>query len=263
MAELARQPGERALYRQIADQIRDHIATHGLGPGDRLPSEPEISERFGVARATVSKALDTLAREGLVSRRQGSGTFVARPPMARQLPELTSFTEHVRSLGRKSGQQLVSFRRVEDPSDDALLGAFVGGPVVVAERVRLIDDEPAGLHRTGVPAALAEAIGFTEDALADADVSLYWLFSQHDVVLASAEEHLRAVSATDEQAALLEVAPGTALMQVRRLTRDQDDRLVEAVDAFYLGDVYDYRIDLVRDATVLSDPRPRSKERKS
>lgn len=251
--ELDRQPGGRALYQQIADRVRDHITTHHLKPGAQLPSEPELSERFGVARATVSKALELLAREGLVSRRQGSGTFVALPPMARRLPELTSFSEHVASLGRAAGQRLVSYAHVEEPDDDPLLSAFVAGPLVVVERVRLIDDEPAGLHRTAVPATLAEEIGFSEDALRGSGASLYRLFEQHDVVLANAEEHLRAVNATDAQAALLEVLPGTALIQVRRFTRDAQARLVEAVDAFYLGDVYDYRIELVRDGVPLAN----------
>lgn len=244
--ELDRGRGGRALYRQIADLVRDHIATHRLTPGDQLPSEPALAERFDVARATVGKALDTLGREGLVVRRQGSGTFVALPPMARQLPELTSFSEHVESLGRKAGQRLVAYRHVEDPGDDPLLAAFVDGPLVVVRRLRLIDGEPVGLHRTGLPAALAEEIGFTRSALQDEDASLYRLFRDGGVELTSAEEHLRAVNADPEQAGLLEVAPGTALMGVRRLTRDRDGRLVEAVDASYLGDVYDYRIDLTR-----------------
>lgn len=251
--QLDRESGGPALYRQIADRVRDHIVNNGLTVGDPLPSEPELRQRFDVSRATVTKALDTLAQEGLIVRKQGTGTFVALPPLVRQLPELTSFTEHVQSLGRRGGQRLISYARVSEPAHDPLLGACFREPAVLVQRVRLVDADPVGIHRTGLPLALAEQIGFTRDRLEGEGVSLYRLFEEHGVQLASAEEHLQAVTATSEQAELLGVAEGTALMQVRRFTRDTDGRLVEAVDARYIGHVYDYRIDLTRTRSLGSD----------
>lgn len=252
---LSRRPGDVALYRQIAELLQQRITDERLVPGDRLPSEPELSESLGVARATVAKALDLLVSEGLVIRRQGIGTFVERPPLTRSLPELTGFTEHVQALGLRSGHQLINSVTVEDPSDDPLLAHFGRQPVRVIERLRLIDDRPAGLHRVGLPAALARRIGLDDTALADKSLSVYERLDAHGVHLAGAEEHLRAVVADPHDAELLGIAPGAPVMLVRRLSRDTAGELVEAVDARYPGDLYDYRIDLIRPTPPTTEER--------
>ena len=245
--ELARERGGQSLYRQIAQFVRQHISHNDLRPGDRLPSEPALAEQLRVSRTTIAKALDLLVAEGLVTREQGRGTFVSQPPLDRVLPEFTGFTEHVRSLGRSSGQRLISYEHDVGGGDDPLVAVFNDGvPVVVVRRVRLVDDHPVGIHRTVLEAALAERIGFTEQRLASGAASLYELLSANAVELARAEEHLRAISADREEASLLDVDVGAPLMHVRRLSRDEHGRIVEAVDALYLGALYDYRIELVR-----------------
>lgn len=245
-AHLERQKGGLALYRQIAHLVREHIANNDLRPGDLLPSEPVLSHQLRVSRATVAKALDLLVSEGLVTREQGRGTFVSQPPLDRVLPELTGFTEHVRSLGRTGGQRLLSYEPALGGSDDPLAGVFAEGtPLVVVRRLRSVDGHPVGIHRSVLPAAIAERIGFTEDRLSAGPLSLYALFAANGIDLATAEEHLRAITADFEEADLLNVDPGTALMHVRRFSRDGRGRFVEAVDALYVGALYDYRIELV------------------
>lgn len=256
-SQLRRGLGDPPLYAQIADLLRAQILD-GLEPGDRLTGEPALAEELGVSRMTVAKALELLARDGLIERRQGLGTFVTRPAIARRLPELTSFSEHITELGLEAGQRFVDYRQVtvEPGTRDGLLAAFpLETDLVVARRVRLVDALPAGLHRTALPAKLAMRIGFTENALRAANVSLYRLLTQHGIALSTAEEQLRARNATEEEAALLSISPGEALMHVRRLSRDEQGALIEAVDAAYVGSLYDYRVDLVR-----SDPhQPRNR----
>ena len=118
--------------------------------------------------------------------------------------------------------------------------------VVIVRRVRLVDGEPVGLHRTVLPAALAARIGFVEDRLRKEQLSLYGQLRKHGLELAWAEEHLQARVASEDEANLLEVPAGEALINVRRFSYDSNNRPLEAVDAVYIGRRYDYRVTLVR-----------------
>lgn len=248
LIEIRRERGGPALYRQIADALRQRI-DDGLSPGARLPSEPELADQLGVARATVAKAFDLLVADGQIVRERGKGTFVAEPPMVRRLPELTGFSEHITSLGRRSGQRLLSYQRVSGSYVDPLLAPFEDRDLALVERLRLVDGAPAGLHRVAIPLDLAERIGFTEERLGSDDVSLYECFVEHGVALAWGEEHLRAINADEQAASLLQLDVGAALMHVRRFTYDAADQLVEAVDAQYIGRLYDYSIAVARPST--------------
>ncbi len=110
--ELDHGRGEQPLYVQLANALQDHIELHKLAAGDQLPSETALARENRLSRATVIKAFDTLIDRGLVTRRQGKGTFVNARPMERQLPELTSFSEHVHGLGLTPRSELLSFDRL-------------------------------------------------------------------------------------------------------------------------------------------------------
>ena len=101
---------DRPLYRQLVDWLRADLATKA--PGDRIDSEPQLARRFGVSRFTVTRAIEILGDEGLVSRRQGLGSFVAAPPLKRTPSYLLSFTEAVQSQGRFASHRFLN----SDPS---------------------------------------------------------------------------------------------------------------------------------------------------
>jgi GntR family transcriptional regulator len=247
MSSLVRQKGGLPLYAQLADVLRELINGEELGPGSRLPSEPELVARYGVSRATSAKALDVLEREGLVQREQGRGTFVRDTVLERPLPELTGFTEHVTKAGYEPGQRLLSVERARAEEVGSLASPFEADlEVVVVRRVRLVDGEPVGLHRTVLPAVLAARIGFVEERLRKEQLSLYGQLRKHGIELTWAEEHLQARVASEEEANLLEVPAGEALINVCRFSYDRNNRPVEAVDAVYIGRRYDYRVTLVR-----------------
>lgn len=253
---LDRRRGGRPLYWQIAALLEERIERGGLRPGDLLPSENELVAELKVSRTTVAKALESLASRGVVAREQGRGTFVSNPPMERRLPELTGFSEHIRGLGLQPSQRLLSYTRVRAHGDDPVLGAYPAGlELVVARRLRLVDGHHAGLHRTAVPAEVADAIGFTEQALASPDASLYALMEAGGVVLTEAHESLRAINASQEDADLLGIGAGAALIEVTRHSHDGLGRLVEVVQARYLGSMYVYRIDLARPSAGPPNPR--------
>lgn len=233
------------MYMQLAAAIEESIVAENMKAGDRLPSEPTLAAQLSLSRATVIKAFEQLVDKGAVVRQQGRGSFVAPATMQRPLPELTSFTEHVQSLGLEAGSQLLGYV-VELAGAAGGANTAFGDAVnlVRIDRIRTVQSRPVGLHRTRVDGNVARAIGLTEKVAADNEFSLYRRLRDHGVLVSRAHETLRAINADASDAKLLQVAPGTALIEAIRESRDHDDHLVEVVCARYLGSHYLYEIDL-------------------
>lgn len=141
-----------ALYRQIADRLRDEIAARRFEPSGRLPTESEIGARFAVSRVTVRLALDRLEAEGLIERRKGKGTFTAGKRVQHPLDRLRSFHESLRLQGLDARMRLLSVATVAAPPD--LRGDF-GPRCLEVRRLHLVDGEPVALGRSLLPAELA------------------------------------------------------------------------------------------------------------
>ncbi|MBY6263764.1 GntR family transcriptional regulator [Azospirillum sp. 412522] len=137
-----------ALYRQIADQLRDEIAARLFEPSGRLPTENEIGARFGVSRVTVRLALDRLETDGLIERRKGKGTFTAGKRVQHPLDRLRSFHESLRMQGLDAAMRPLSARMVASPPD--LCGDF-GPRCLEVCRLHLVDGEPVALGRSLLP----------------------------------------------------------------------------------------------------------------
>lgn len=219
------------VYLRIQRDLTVSIAEGEYPPGSRIPSETSLAKRFGVTRMTVRHAVDGLIREGLVTRRHGSGTYVAQRPHAqRALNRLTGFTEDIRSQGRQS--TTVELDRTETvPTDHVqdLLELQDGAHVVVLERLRRIDDQPVAFHRVWLPFSLAPELA--RRSLEGA--SLYdTLEQEHGIRLTTARQRITAVGASDRQATLLNVDVGAPLIQTERLTRDSNNRPVELAETW-------------------------------
>ncbi|KRA24544.1 hypothetical protein ASD65_09025 [Microbacterium sp. Root61] len=245
--ELEHGRGAQPLYVQLANALQDHIELAKLSPGDPLPSETVLARENRLSRATVIKAFDTLADRGLVTRRQGKGTFVNARPMERLLPELTSFSQHVHGLGLSPRSELLAFERfaAADPARPASafdLESVGAEPLVQIERLRHVNDRPVGVHRALIPEDVADRIGVTEPVAARESFSLYESMRSGGIFLSSGDESLRAINAGARDAELLGVDEGTALIEVVRASRDQNGRLIEVVRARYLGTEYLYHI---------------------
>ena len=214
-----------------------------LEPGALLPSERLLAQRYGVARATVTQAIDDLVSRGLVYRVHGSGTFVAEPKF-RQPLTLTSFTEDMRARGMNPGSVVRSQAVV--PASEVVarhLALVPGTPVVHMERVRTADGEPMALERTHLP---AQRLPGLEDAdLTDA--SLYELMERRwGVRVAEADQWASVVRVTDEEAALLHVSAEQPALLFQRVTRDPAGTPVEYVRSLYRGDRYEVHTRLER-----------------
>ncbi len=212
-------------HERISDDIREQIDTGTLLPADRLPAETELAERYGVTRMTVRHALSSLVGTGYVYRRHGVGTFVADPARRRSLNRLRSFAEELREGGREVTTRVLAQEPVPASGEIAAdLGLDEGEEAVFVARLRLVDSAPAALQHSWVPARLCR--GLEEEPLVDG--SLYrTLEERFGVVAAYADQRIFAVAADADAADLLEVAPGSPLLQTERTARDHRDVAVE------------------------------------
>ena len=239
-------------YWNVRRAVEELIRANGLRPGDRLPTEPELIARLSVSRGTIRRALDDLEREGVVSREAGRGTFVAERRMMRPLSELTSFSEHLRSLGLEPGARLVSYRQTSD--EDAHDHFPAGADIVRVVRVRTADGEPVGVHTLYLEADLSAKIGFTRDTLRkEPATSLYGALASARIEIDVAREDLTARLATSRERDLLNLPSPSAVLEVLRRTYDAGGKPIELVRAAYRADRYDYVIWLRRESALRSE----------
>jgi len=226
---------------QLQEILESFIAT--LGPGSLLPSERVLARRYGVARATVTQALDGLAAKGLVDRVHGSGTFVAEPKFL-QPETLTSFTEDMRARGMTPGSIVLGQRVLPASALVARhLELVAGAPVVELHRVRTADGEPMAVEHTYLPASRFPG-------LQDVDLagrSLYQaLAASWGVPVAVADQWVGVVRLAGDDARVLRVPAGLPALLFQRLTRDRGGAVVEYVRALYRGDRYELHTRLER-----------------
>lgn len=243
---------DRPLYLQLVDWLREDIASKA--PGERIDSEPRLAERFGVSRFTVTRAIEILVDEGLVSRRQGLGSFVAAPALKRAPSYLLSFTEAVSAQGRVSTQRLLGFGPT--PWRDALPYESET-PLIRLDRLRLVDRIPTAIHRSIVSAEIAERVGLTHKVASSPRFSLYRLFHEAGLIIKHGVETLRARAAMPEETDLLRLGDDRVVMAVHRQTYAADGAVLDAVDAVYDARRYTYQAEIRRDvATSLAPSQP-------
>lgn len=246
---LGRPPAREAgapLHQQVSRALRDYIGA-SLQPNDMIPTESELEAHFRVSRATIRRAIDDLVEEGLLARRQGAGTFVCGPRVTYEPAALASWSETIRALGRVPHTRATRCREVTGPDwvrERLRLG--VSETAVWLWRLRLAEDEPMSVMVNYLPARLAP--GFAARGLARE--SLYdELRETYGLVPARAEDEVEAALATDDEAALLDVAPASAVIEVRRITYLADETPIEVAVVRSRADLYRYRATFVgRDA---------------
>jgi DNA-binding GntR family transcriptional regulator len=245
---------ERPLYRRLVEELRAEVANRAVG--DRIDSEPRLAQRFGVSRFTVARAIEVLVEEGLIRRRQGLGSFVAPPALARAPSYLSSFTEAVEAQGRTASHRLLNFgptgwREGQPYPEEAEL--------IVMERLRLVDRAPAAIHRSFIDEKVANRIGLTRRVAAAPGFSLYRLFDREGLIPERGVETLRARAATAEEARLLAIADSPVVMAVRRETFGPDNALLDVVDAVYDARRYSYQAEIRRDRAAKTSSLSRKK----
>jgi len=214
-------------------QVREYVRAlvDGCAPGTSAPSERELVQRFGVARMTVRQAMDALVGEGLLVRIPGRGTFVAQPRT--QPGKLLSFSEemHLRGLLPES-QTLIARREKAGPGVARALSLTEGDPVIHWKRLRRADGAPMCVEDAYLNEVLLP--GFLQSGM---PTSLYEALGSRGLRPTWAEDSITAGQATPDEAAGLEVDPGSAVLRVARRALVHD-RPIEVSRAAFRADRY-------------------------
>jgi GntR family transcriptional regulator len=222
------------LYVQIAEGLLDRIETGELAPGDRLPSERALSQMLGVNRLTLRRALRALESQGLLTRRQGRGTYVAAPKIERQADRLVSFTRGMRGRGFTPGIRLISLE--ERPAEASLAREMrlpTSAAVYDVLRLRTLNQEPVLLERYILSARRFP--GLSRFDLGSR--SLYAILeTEYQVVIQRARQSLEPVVAGEFEAGHLGIEVGAPLMLERRLSFDTRGEPIERGHDLYRGD---------------------------
>jgi len=231
------------LYQQIKALITQSLQSGEWKPGELMPSEVELAARFKVSQGTVRKAIDELAAENLVLRRQGKGTFVATHHEERA---------HFRFLRlmpdegepHQADNRIIEVKRIRAPAEVArLLELKSGDAVVYIKRVMAFDGAPTILEEMWLPGQAFK--GLTAERLVEYKGPMYGLFeSEFGTRMIRATEKIKAVSADAGIAQYLHVAEGTPMLCAERVSFTYGDKAVELRRGLYLTEHHHYLSEL-------------------
>ena len=236
-------PAFSPLYQQIKSLILQSLQQGEWKPGEVIPSEFDLAARYKVSQGTVRKAVDELAADNLLVRRQGRGTFVATHA-EQQVQYRFLRLQPDRGTADSEGpaqRDFVDCKRQRASADVArLLGLRAGDPVLQARRLLRFAGVPTILEALWLPAGPFK--GLTAERLSHYHGPMYALFeAEFGVRMVRADEKLRAVLPDPTQAALLEVTPATPLLSVERIAYTYNDEPMELRRGLYRTDTHHYR----------------------
>lgn len=231
------------LYQQIKTLILQSLQSGDWKPGEMIPSEVELAGRFKVSQGTVRKAIDELATENLVVRRQGKGTFVATHHEARAQFRFLRLMPDV-GEPRNADNNILDVKRLRAPAEIArLLAIKAGDSVISIRRLQSFEGAPTIVEEIWLPGTLFK--GLTAERLIEYKGPMYGLFeTEFGTRMIRATEKLRAVGADPHAADLLRIAPGTPLLGVERVSYTYGDHPVEVRRGLYLTDHHHYSNEL-------------------
>ena len=235
---LGRQDGSRALnYVRLRQALLATLESGGLQPGQALPGERELAKQLTLSRVTVRKAIAGLVDDGILTQRQGAGTFVAER-IVKSFSRLTGFTDDLRARGMKPRVRFLD-RGVgtATPAEALALHLSPGARVVRLRRLRFADDTPLALEDTSVPQAVLHDPKQVRQ-------SLYDTLEKLGCRPVRALQRLRAVALDAAQAKLLDLPPGSPALAIERRAFLADGRVVEFTSSIYRGDAYDFVAEL-------------------
>ena len=249
--QIAHDAPEGGKSRRVYLLLRDDIASGQQAEGSLLPSEDRLARQHGVSRVTVRRALDALARDGLIEKKAGAGSIVRARAAGRQLSaDMATLIPQIVQMGRDTSARLLSFSYGAPPTPVAqALGLGPEDRVQTAIRVRSTEGIPFSYLTTHVPEAISRA--YSEADLAT--TPLFELLERSGVTVRDARQSVTAALAAPDVAEALDLAPGAALLALTRVVRDDAGRGVEYLSALYRPDLF--RLDMALTRTGAGENR--------
>ena len=239
-----------SLHRRIYADLEGRILSGDLSPGDRIPFEHELTDRYGCSRMTVSKAISELAGRGLVTRRRRAGTFVAQPKAHAAVLAIPDLRAEVIERGQAYGYVLLA--RIErEPEGAEEIELASGGRLLDLTCLHSADGGPLALeHRLIALGTAPQSIGVDFQTVPPGS----WLLDS--APWTEAENRISAIAADARAARLLELKPGAACLCVERRTW-RDGQGVTRVWQTFPGDRYDLvaRFSSAHSPVLAKEPR--------
>jgi GntR family transcriptional regulator len=231
------------LYQQIKALITQSLQSGEWKPGELIPSEVELAGRFKVSQGTVRKAIDELAAENLVMRRQGKGTFVSTHHEARAHFRFLRLVPD-EGVPHYPESKFIEVKRVRAPADVArLMDLKSGDAVIFIKRVQYFDGVPTIVEELWLPGVIFK--GLTAERLVEYKGPMYGLFeTEFGTRMIRASEQIRAVCADAGAAQLLNIDLGTPLLSSERVSFTYGDKPVELRRGLYLTSRHHYQNEL-------------------
>ena len=221
------------MYMQLAHRLRLQIVDGKIGAGEAVPSERDLCDIMGASRVTVRKAIELLIEEGLLSRRQGSGTYVT-PRIQAPGSFLSSFSEDAEARGEVTDTiWMMKTIAVATEEEARLLELPAGSNVARLSRVRMAGGEPLAIENAVVPAEMLPDIGNLGN-------SLYQALNERGNRPVTGQQKVRAALAGPTEASLLSIPEKTEILRIERLTRRADGCPVELTRSAYRGERYEF-----------------------
>jgi GntR family transcriptional regulator len=237
--------GRISLTQSCADAIATTITDGAYSPGAQLPAEAQLASNLGVSRATLRDALRQLQDRGLIIRRHGRGTFVAKRPIHKDLNRNFGITAMIRSGGYRPGTRGLELRAESADRELAQsLGLAPGDPVTVLERVRLADDRPVVWSKDAVPLRFLDVAD--AEAMSGDDASLYGLlYKLHQITVYRGVAELSPKSATAFMAGRLQIRRGAPLMYIKQVDYDGSGTPVLCSIEYHVSDWVSFTLERV------------------
>lgn len=227
------------VYIQIHNQIKKDIEAGKWKIGEKIPSERELAENFSVSRMTLRQAIQTLVDEGILERKIGSGTFVARKKVQEKMSGITSFTEITEAQGKVPTSKTVSYLiTIPSLSESEKLNLDDNQKVLRMERIRFADDVPICFEVATVPLELVKNYDKTQITL-----SLYRTLEENGLIIGHAQQTVSAMLASERIADFLQLKKGDAILRLRQVSFLQDGSPFEYVRTQYAGDRYEFYLE--------------------
>ncbi len=224
------------MYRQIVDLIQQDIAKGVLKAGDRLPTEHDLSEKYGVSRITVRNALADLVKKNVLIKKQGRGTFVSSEKFPKMLSIAQGFTDMCIAMNLKPGGKIIK-SVFEDPTEEERrqLNLEADEKLITIERIRTINDEPIMVEISKFPESTFSFL-LEEDLT---DISLYALFrNKYGIVMEYSQKVIELVYASYELSKYLHVAKGTPLLCITSIVYTKDYSIMHSSKQLIIGDKF-------------------------
>ncbi|NNF55967.1 MAG: GntR family transcriptional regulator [Acidimicrobiales bacterium] len=233
-------------YQQISEAIRLRVAGGEFDPSGLLPSEAELGQEYEASRVTIRKALEVLRQDGLLDSRQGFGWMVAVAPVRQPLSALTTIEAQLRASGRQPERRIIEFS-FKDAADASLPAvAKLGDRVLEVKRVNLADGEPFAR----VSVWCRDDLGAELSRKQVAEHSFYELLP---IALAGATQTIGAAVVEADDAALLGVPLGSAVLSVERTTFDADGAAVLVAQHIFPAHLTQFVVDLPLEEMIVGE----------